>query len=66
MEPLRGREKGKLSREKQTCQEAFMDLREREIGQRHFRVHGGGEKNILGQGELKVAQSCLTLWGPMD
>ena len=55
MEQLRGRKKGTLSREKQTCQEALMDLREREIGQRHFCVHGGGEKCIPGLGELKVA-----------
>jgi len=33
MEQLRGRKKGTLSREKQTCQEALMDWREREIGQ---------------------------------
>ena len=33
MEQLRGRKKGKLSREKQTCREALMDLREREIDQ---------------------------------
>ena len=43
-----------------------MDLREREIGQRHFHVHGGGEKSILGQGELKVAQLCPTLCDLMD